>query len=352
MKVKTLAEVIDSLTVEGRFYEKLGEFEIGGKRVRCYACGHNCVIFENKRGICKVRFNKDGNLYVPYGYVAALNNDPIEKKPFYHVKPGTAALTFGMLGCDLHCAYCQNWITSQALRDELAGELPHVIKIDEIINTAKELGSSSIISSYNEPLITSEWAYDIFEVAIKHGFITGYVSNGNATYRVLSELKRVCILYKIDLKTFNDSNYRALGTTLKSVCDTVINAKSLNYWVEVVTLVVPGFNDTQSELKEIAKFLYSVDPLIPWHITAFYPQYRMQDRDSTSIETLLMAHKIGKDAGLKFVYTGNVPGLDSENTYCPKCNTLLIERYGYKILKNEIVNGHCKKCKNRIPGVF
>ncbi|MCS7184677.1 MAG: hypothetical protein NZ870_01960, partial [bacterium] len=217
---------------------------------------------------------------------------------------------------------------------------------------AKKLGSKSIISSYNEPLITSEWACDVFEEAIKNDFITGYVSNGNATYKILENIRPYVMLYKIDLKTFKDANYRSLGTTLKAVCDTIINAKSLGFWVEIVTLIVPGFNDSYDELKQIAAFIYSVDSEIPWHVTAFYPQYKMQDRSSTDVKKLLEAHKIGIDEGLKFVYTGNIPGLETENTYCPQCGSLLIERYGYKIFKNNIKNSKCYKCDRKIPGIF
>ncbi|NIP69023.1 MAG: radical SAM protein, partial [Planctomycetales bacterium] len=176
MRGKRLADALDQMTTEGELYEKLDD-----QRVRCFACGHRCVIFDGQRGICKVRFNRGGVLHVPYGYTTGLQSDPVEKKPFFHVLPGADALTFGMLGCDFHCGYCQNWLTSQALRDDAAGVNPHVLSDEDVVDTARRLGSRLVVSSYNEPLITAEWAGSIFEQAKEAGLTTGFVSNGNAT---------------------------------------------------------------------------------------------------------------------------------------------------------------------------
>ena len=346
----TLAEVLDRLTRPGELYEKLPD-----NKVRCYACGHRCVIFDGHRGICKVRFNRGGVLYVPFGYVAGLQVDPIEKKPFYHFLPGTDALTFGMLGCDYHCPYCQNWITSQALRDPVAGVSPYEISAEEIVELGKRYRAASIISSYNEPLITSEWAKAVFTLAKQEGFRTGYVSNGNATREVLEYLRPVMDAYKVDLKSMNPDNYRKLGGVLDHVLQTIRMAHEMGFWVEVVTLVVPGFNDSEDELRKTAAFIASVSPDIPWHVTAFHKDYKMTDPDNTPPETLIRAAEIGKEEGLKFVYAGNLPGRVGpyENTYCPKCGALLIERYGFSILRNRLTpEGACPDCGEQIPGVW
>ncbi|MFQ5584052.1 MAG: radical SAM protein, partial [Calditrichia bacterium] len=207
---------LDSLTVEGELYRKLKNGQ-----VHCYSCGHNCIIRPGGRGICQVRFNSGGKLFVPWGYVAALHIDPIEKKPFYHVYPGSDALTFGMLGCDLHCPYCQNWDISQTLRDKYAGHPPNKIPPEQIIEYAKRSGAKTVVSSYNEPLITSEWAAAIFKLANNAGFDCLYVSNGNGTKEVLEYLKPLMTGYKIDLKSMNDKNYRKLGCPLKTVLETI-----------------------------------------------------------------------------------------------------------------------------------
>ena len=305
-----------------------------------------------------MRFNKDGVLYVPWGYVAALQVDPIEKKPFFHVYPGTDALTFGMLGCDYHCPYCQNWLTSQALRDpasDVAASLIRDVTPEELVRMALRHGARSVISSYNEPLITSEWAKAIFQKAKPHGLLTGYVSNGNATREVLEYIRPVTDAYKVDLKTMNDKNYRKLGGVLQHVLDTIRMVHEMGFWTEVVTLVVPGFNDSEAELREAARFIASVSPDIPWHVTAFHPDYKMTDPPPTSVRTLLRAAEIGREEGLHFVYAGNLPGRVGpfENTWCPKCDTLLIERVGYVILQYNITGeGTCPKCGTRIPGIW
>ncbi|MGH7456185.1 MAG: AmmeMemoRadiSam system radical SAM enzyme, partial [bacterium] len=295
-----------------------------------------------------------GKLYVPANYVGALQLDPTEKKPFFHAHPGSLALTFGMLGCDFHCSYCQNWVTSQALRDPNATAPPMEIRPLDFVILGKRYRAKVIASSYNEPLITSEWAMKIFKEAKKEGFTTAYVSNGNATPEVLNYIRPCTDLYKIDLKSFNDRNYRKLGGVLQHVLDTVKMVYERGFWLEVLTLTIPGFNDSDEELRGIAEFLVNISPDIPWHVTAFHKDYKMTDPDNTPPETLVRAAKIGYDAGLHFVYAGNLPGMVGtyENTYCPKCHTLLIERYGFKVLQNRIVNSSCPECQTRIPGVW
>lgn len=349
MATVTLERLLDARTHEGELYIKLEN-----SRVRCYACAHRCSIFDGKRGICQVRFNRNGTLYVPWGYVSSLQVDPTEKKPLYHVLPGSRALTFGMLGCDLHCIFCQNWEISQTLRDKNAGAHPIDISAEELVSLAKKYKASLVVSSYNEPLITSEWAVEIFKLAKQHGFKTAYISNGNATREVLEYLRPHLDCYKVDLKTMQDKNYRVLGAVLKNVLDTIAMVYEMGFWLEVVTLIVPGFNDSDEELKQAAKFLVSISPNIPWHVTAFHKDYKMLDHDNTPVETLIRAAEIGYEAGLKYVYAGNLPGLVGpyENTYCPSCKTLLIERYGFAVLQNELKDGRCLNCRQVIPGIW
>ncbi len=346
----TLAEHLDRLTAPGVLYERLE-----GNTVRCLACGHRCLIRSGRRGICQVRFNQGGTLHVPHGYAAGLQSDPIEKKPFFHVYPGSDALTFGMLGCDMHCQFCQNWLTSQALRDPEAGLAPTEVTAEEIVALARRTGARAVVSSYNEPLITSEWAVEIFKLARSEGLLCGYVSNGNATPEVLDYLRPWADCYKIDLKTMNDRNYRRLGAVLDRVLDGIRMAHERGFWVEIVTLVIPGFNDSDAELRQAAEFIASVSPDIPWHVTAFHKDYQMTDPDNTSPRTLLRAAHIGKEAGLHYVYAGNLPGRtgEFENTYCHTCGELLIERYGYLILSYRITgDGTCPRCQTKIPGLW
>ncbi len=290
-------------------------------RVRCLACGHRCLILPGLEGICRVRFNRGGTLFVPRGYVAGLQVDPIEKKPFHHVRPGRSALSFGMLGCDLHCGYCHNWLTSQALRDPTARSPITPIEPAELIDVAERHDAPLVISTYNEPLITSEWAVEVFREARSRGFECGYVSNGNATPEVLQYLRPHVDLYKIDLKSFRKDSYRSLGGTLDCVLETIRRVHELGFWLEVVTLLVPGFNDSPQEIEQIAEFLVGVSPEIPWHVTAFRPSYRMTDPRGTRPEDLLRAAEIARRAGLRFVYAGNLPGQvgDLEDTRCPAC---------------------------------
>jgi len=257
-----------------------------------------------------------------------------------------------MLGCDYHCGYCQNWVTSQALRDPKAVSPPYEVRPIDLIITGKKYNAKLIVSSYNEPLITSEWAVKIFKEAKKEGFVTGYVSNGNATPEVLDYIRPYTELYKIDLKSFNDKNYRKLGGVLQHVLDSIGMVYEKGFWMEIVTLIVPGFNDSNEELKSIANFLVDISPNIPWHVTAFHQDYKMADPDNTPVETLIRAAEIGYEAGLNFVYAGNLPGMVNkyENTYCPNCKEELITRFGFRVLKNKIEKGKCCKCQTPIPG--
>ncbi len=323
-------------------------------RIECLACGHRCKIAEGKSGVCRVRFVENGVLRRPTGYVGTVACDPIEKKPFFHAFPGRDALTFGMLGCDLHCAYCQNWITSQALRDEDAVSPPRFATPEALVEAALENTAPVIASSYNEPLITADWAVEVFRAARAAGLACAFISNGNGTPEVLEYLRPFVDLYKVDLKGFREPSYRQLGGNLANVLDTIRRLKRLEYWVEIVTLIIPGFNDSHDELRGIAEFLAGVDPAIPWHVTAFHPDYKMMDRGRTPAETLLRAYEIGRAAGLRFVYPGNLPGKvgDRESTHCPRCRAPLIRRRGFLVIENRMRGARCPDCGERIPGVW
>jgi pyruvate formate lyase activating enzyme len=344
----SLKEILEENTREGELYDRLGR-----DWVRCYACGHECRIPPGQAGVCKVRFNRSGQLRVPWGYVAGVQCDPIEKKPFHHAYPGALAFSFGMLGCDLHCAYCQNWVTSQALRDPAAVAGMMRIEPGEIVAEAVRQKAQVVVSTYNEPLITSEWAVAVFREAREAKLTTGFVSNGNATPRVLEYLRPWVDLYKVDLKSFDDRHYRQLGGRLGPILDGIRRIHAMGFWLEVVTLVIPGFNDSDGELTRMAEFLAGISPDIPWHVTAFHKDYKMAGPPNTPAETLLRAARIGREAGLRYVYAGNLPGRvgDLENTRCPQCDALLIERYGYLILSYNLPpNGRCPSCDAAIAG--
>ncbi|HEY60116.1 MAG TPA: AmmeMemoRadiSam system radical SAM enzyme [Anaerolineae bacterium] len=353
MASKTLADLLDPLTKPARLVEKLDK-----GRVRCFACAHRCTLKPGQRGICKVRFNQDGELRAPWGYVSAYNVDPIEKKPFMHFLPGADALTIGMLGCNFHCDFCQNWFTSQALRDpasEGSGRYIQTVTPKELVANALRNNAEIIASSYNEPLITSEWAMDIFKPGKEAGLRCVYVSDGYATPEVLHALQPYLDGFKIDLKCMSNQHYRELGGTLQVVLDAIKLAHELGMWVEVVTLVIPDFNDSNEELWEMARYLVSISPDIPWHVTAFYPTYKRQDTPATSARILQRAADIGQEAGLHYVYAGNRPGRvgSLEDTHCPSCNTKLVERSGYVIQGYHITaEGACPKCGEKIAGVW
>ena len=495
-----LAHLLARQTREGELYEKLPE-----GRVHCFACGHRCLIPPGRDGICRVRFNEAGALKVPFGYVGALQVDPVEKKPFFHALPGARALSFGMRG---YCfvpgtevttaggprtidslfargetvlesgtdavalrpavdvvthrgrsravrgvfrhhyrgplmvltlsgggeiratpdheflvsaraargprpsffvpasgvtpefdllepttdgafrkrriedtrvlSYtgpvynieveedqtylvqgaavhnCQNWLTSQALRDPRAVVPPQEVSPQELVSLAHRHGARIITSTYNEPLITSEWAVEVFRPARAAGLVCSYVSNGNGTPEVLDYIQPWVSLYKVDLKSFRDRHYRELGGTLDRVLWTIRALHERGIWLEIVTLLVPGFNDSDEELTEIARYLVSVSPDIPWHVTAFHKDYKMTGPEDTGVATLLRAAEIGRREGLHFVYAGNIPGAvgEWENTYCPGCRALLIERRGFRVMSNRIPDGVCPSCRRTIPGFW
>jgi len=349
----TLRDELEWWTAPGKLYEALEEGS-----VRCTACAHRCLIRPGKHGICQVRFNRNGELRVPWGYVAAANTDPIEKKPFAHFLPGSYAFTFGMIGCDFHCSFCQNWLTTQPLRDTnicLDSDFIQRVNPQQLVDYALQHGAGVMASSYNEPLITTEWAVDIFKLARQAGMRCVYISNGYATPEVLAYLRPYLDGYKIDLKCMNEDNYRSLGGALQNVLDTIRSAHDLGLWVEVVTLVIPGFNDSPDELWAAARYLVSVSADIPWHVTAYHPDYHMSEPPPTPAASLQQAAEIGQEAGLHYVYAGNLPGRvgSLEDTFCPACQQRLIARRGYTILEYHLTGeGRCERCGAAVAGVW
>ena len=346
----SLADVLEVRTAEAA--PELVE-SISRDRLRCYACGHECPIPDGAVGVCKVRFNRGGHLRVPWGYVGGIQCDPIEKKPFFHARPGALAFSFGMLGCDLHCSYCQNWVTSQALRDPQAIAPPIDASPSGLVTQATRLGAQVVVSTYNEPLITSEWAVAIFKEARAAGLLTAYVSNGNGTPRVLEYLRPWVDLYKVDLKSFDDRHYRQLGGRIEPILSTIRALHDMGIWMEIVTLLIPGFNDSSDEIERLTAFLAGVSPDIPWHVTAFHKDYRMNDPENTTPEMLMTAAATGVRNGLRYVYAGNLPGRvgDLEHTRCHNCRALLVERFGYFIQDYRLTpDGACPDCGTTIPG--
>jgi len=355
-RIVTLQERLDAMTAPAA--EALVEvIDADAHKLRCLSCGHRCLIKDGRRGICKIRYNEGGTLRVPRGYVGALQVDPIEKKPFFHVTPGANVLSFGMLGCDFRCSYCQNWDISQTLRDDAAGRDYIPISAEELVALGRRYRARGMASTYNEPLITSEWAVEIFQQARAAGLLTMYVSNGNGTREVIDFLAPWLDAYKIDLKTMQDRHYRRdLGGVLQTVLDTIRWVHEAGIWLEVLTLVIPGFNDSSDELYDAARYIAGVSPDIPWHVTAFHPDYKMMDVAPTTAATLIRAAEIGAEAGLRYVYAGNLPGNcgEWEDTRCPTCGTTLIGRSGYMITANPLAatGGRCPACGTAIPGIW
>jgi pyruvate formate lyase activating enzyme len=347
-----LEQELDRLTISGELFEKEQ-----GNGLRCTACAHRCRLSAGRHGICGLRFNDAGTLKVPGGYVAGVNVDPIEKKPFSHFLPGSQVLTFGMLGCNFRCAFCQNWETSQVLRDaqiDSSWLSVRQVSAERLVSLALQNKAAAIASSYNEPFITAEWAVQIFRLAKASGLKTAFVSNGFATPEALAYLRPWLDGLKVDLKSMSEERYRQMGGKLQPVLDTIVQAREAGLWVEVVTLVIPGFNDFNEELWQAGRFIAQVSPDIPWHVTAYHPDYKMLDAQGTPAATLQRAAEIGQEAGLRYVYAGNLPGRvgSLEDTHCPQCGKTLIKRRGYRIEENVIAAGKCPQCATPIAGLW
>jgi pyruvate formate lyase activating enzyme len=332
---------------EALLYKKLED-----SKVSCFLCSHHCLIADGKFGICNVRENRGGTLYThAYGKLVAQNIDPIEKKPLYHFFPGSTSFSIAAAGCNFQCGFCQNWQISQIKEAKALGLRSEEVKPGEVVTHAKRAGSKSISYTYTEPTIFFEYAFDIGQLAKEEGLYNVFVTNGYMTEEMIQKALPFLDAANIDLKSFDDAYYRKVCKgRLAPVIKSIETMKKLNIWVEVTTLVVPGQNDSEEELGKIAGFLAGIDPSIPWHISRFYPQYQMDDLESTPMKTLTRAYEIGKQAGLRYVYLGNVSGKGG-NTYCHQCNQLLIERLGYTIPKYRVREGKCPDCQTPVAGV-
>jgi pyruvate formate lyase activating enzyme len=332
---------------EAMFYEKLDK-----ERVRCFLCAHNCIIAEGRRGICGVRENKGGSLYtLVYGKIISMNVDPIEKKPLFHFYPASTSFSIATVGCNLRCIHCQNYDISQYPRrsKHIPGDY---VSPQEIVDAAQRTACKSISYTYTEPTIFFEFAYDCARLAHERGIKNVFVSNGYMSTEAIEKIAPYLDGINIDLKGDDEFYKKLCGARLQPVLDTIRLMKRLNVWVEVTTLVIPSHNDSEPTLRWIADFIKSVSPDIPWHVTRFYPMYKLLELPRTPLHTLQNARKIGLEAGLKYVYEGNVPGEGGENTFCPGCGEMIIERAGYLITKNKIIESRCSKCKTKIDGVF
>jgi pyruvate formate lyase activating enzyme len=321
--------------------------------VTCNLCAHRCYIPAGREGICKVRENRSGVLRtLVYDRVISANIDPVEKKPLFHFLPGTSAFSIATVGCNFHCRYCQNWEISQLPRIRASTVPGQRLPPEEILNLAVEAGCKSIAYTYTEPTIFFELAYDTARLAAEAGLKNIFVTNGYMTAEALRMIRPYLHAANIDLKGFDDRRHRRMsGAKLQPVLDSLVLAKELGIWLEVTTLVVPGHNDSDEELRQIALFLKSVDPEIPWHLSAFFPAYKMMEVEPTDRESLLRAWQIGKDVGLAHVYCGNIPTLH-EDTVCYRCNKTLIRRVGFNVESNRLDQGHCPSCHTAIRGVW
>ncbi len=332
---------------EAMFYEELGD----GK-VICQLCPHYCRIGDGRRGICGVRENREGKLYsLVYGKVVSSAMDPIEKKPLYHFYPGSDAFSLATVGCNLRCCNCQNYSISQLPRER--GEIEgRNYTPESIVSQAKRSGCKSIAYTYTEPTIFFEFAYDTSRLAQKELIKNIFVTNGYMNKEVLLKISPYLDAANVDLKSFSESFYRKnCKGKLTPVLETLKLMKKMGIWLEVTTLIIPTLNDSTEELKRLAEFIVNLGPDTPWHLSRFYPTYKLNDLPFTSTETLHLARQIGLEAGLRYVYTGNVPGDEGENTHCYNCGRVLIQRYGYRIEKFYLEEDRCKFCQAKIDGV-
>lgn len=334
---------------EAMFWEKLAD-----DRVRCDLCRHACVIRPGRLGICGVRENREGQLFsLVYGRLIAESIDPIEKKPLFHYRPGSTSYSIATVGCNFRCRHCQNAEISQWPHTGRA--IPgREVPPEEVVGAALAAGCGSISYTYTEPTIFYEYAYDTAFLAHDKGLGNVFVSNGYTSTAALERIAPVLDAANVDLKGFTEKFYREVaGATLSGVLATLRDYRRLGIWLEITTLVIPGWNDSDEELAAIARFIAEeLGVLVPWHVTAFYPTYKMLDHPPTPTATLRRARRIGLEAGLKHVYVGNVPDATGENTYCPNCRELLIERHGFRLGGIKLEHGACGKCRTPLAGVW
>jgi pyruvate formate lyase activating enzyme len=324
---------------------------LAGGKVRCLACAHRCVTAPGGGGRCCVRFNAGGKLLAPWGYVSGAAPDPIEKKPFFHALPGARTLSFGMYGCNFRCGFCQNWQISGV---KAAGTPePLLVSAADLARQAAACGAKAVVSTYNEPLITAEWSAAVFSEAKAAGLRTAFVSNGYATPEAAAFLRPVLDLWKVDLKSFDRENYaRVCGGELEKVLEGIKLIREAGFWLEIVTLVIPGFNDSDAEIGAMADFLAGLSLDIPWHLTAFHPDHLMTGTPPTSPEILYRARETARARGLRYVYCGNVPGARGQDTACPACGRELVAREGFTVKRNLLGSAGLCPCGEKIPGVW
>ena len=321
--------------------------------MRCVLCAHRCVIAEGSRGICMVRENREGTLYsLVYGRLVSVALDPIEKKPLFHFLPGADALSLATVGCNFRCDFCQNHHISQYPRDHGGRITGERVDPEEVVRQARNSGAPIIAYTYTEPTVFFEFAYEVAKRAHALGIKNVFVTNGYMTREALDEITPYLDGANVDLKAFREETYRRyMGATLQPVLDTIEGMHQRGIWVEVTTLVIPGINDSEEELRWIAEFIKGISPDIPWHISRFFPAYKMHAGPPTPLSALLRAGEIGGEVGLNYVYLGNVPG-KGEDTVCPSCGEVLVRRYGFLVEANGLSDGACPRCGTRIPGVW
>jgi len=322
------------------------------EKAHCFLCAHECKIPETKLGVCGVRRNDRGTLNTMiYGDVIAAHVDPIEKKPLYHFLPGSLAYSIATVGCNFKCSFCQNWQISQAAADSGGLHAGRETPPEEVVEQAKKNGCRSIAYTYTEPTIFFEYAFDVARLAGESGLYNVFVTNGYMTRRALDTIRPYLHAANVDLKSFRDDFYRkTCKARLQPVLDTIAAMKSLGVWLEVTTLVIPGENDADDELRRIAEFLAGVDPTIPWHVSGFHPDYKFSAHAATPLETLRRAKELGQQAGLQFIYLGNV--LEGGNTFCCSCRRQIITRHYMGLDVNQLGDGRCPHCGTVIAGVW
>jgi pyruvate formate lyase activating enzyme len=332
---------------EALLYEK-----ISGGRAHCRLCNHQCIVNQGKRGLCGVRENRDGVLYsLVYGAIVSENIDPIEKKPLFHVHPGSRSFSIAAVGCNFKCEFCQNYSISQMPR-ETGGIAGRETSPADVVERALRTGSKTIAYTYTEPTIYFEFALDTARLAHERGIKNVFVTNGYMSIEAIETIAPYLDAANVDLKSYREEFYRDYcGARLGPVLESLRKMKELGVWIEVTTLIIPDLNDGREELEEIAGFVFSLGADTPWHVSRFHPQYRMTDTPPTAGGVLRRAMQIGLDAGLKYVYVGNIPG-EGENTFCRKCGKLLIERFGFSIKSMVLQGNACPDCGSVLEGIF
>ena len=326
-------------------------------RIACEACNQHCKLQEGEYGICGIRKVEDGQLrLLTYGLAAAMNVDPVEKKPMFHFLPGSKAFSFGTVGCNFSCKFCQNFDISQYPKEHHHEVFGRSLSPQAAVDLALQNECQSIAYTYNEPVVFFEYTYDTAKIAHEAGLKNIYVTSGYETHKAIDTIAPFLDGMNIDIKSYSQSFYKDIcGASLKPVLDTIEYAHKKGIWIETTTLLIPGHNDSDEEIRAIAKFQADLDPSMPWHISGFYPMYKMKDVPPTSSQTLRRAYEIGKEMGLKYVYVGNIDDESRESTYCPNCHHLVIGRHGHigQYVTNHLINANeCPSCGTKIEGVW